>query len=83
MNTTSISKCRHAQCPQLVAFLPHINKAGEATTMPTDAESLSQQDLEDMGYGRLPRFNKEAGHISHFTTCKFAGQFSRKKKFRR
>lgn len=45
--------------------------------MPVDEDSLSIQDMLDAEDGKPPLYDGTR-HISHFGTCQFAKQFSRK-----
>lgn len=69
------TKCSKPQCAKPIAFLP--TKTGK--TMPVDEDSLSIQDMADIEDGKPVLYDGKR-HVSHFGTCQFASQFSKKAK---
>lgn len=67
-----IRKCN--RCEQEIAFL----KTASGKTMPVDAESLSEEDVELINRGDQPEFRYN-DHVSHFATCPAAAEFRRPK----
>jgi len=65
-----------ARCKKCNAEIYFLNTSN-GKLIPVDANSLNEVELYDLKNG-LRRLYNHKRHISHFSTCKFAGSFRKK-----